>query len=60
VYDVTGRALCTLVSSRSTDVVEEVVWDGPGATGRPVPPGVYFVRFTAGSQQVSRKFVRVP
>lgn len=34
-------------------------WDGRGADGRPVPPGVYFARLTSARARASARFVRL-
>lgn len=39
---------------------ERVVWDGRGAAGQPLAPGVYVVEARAGREIARRSFVRTP
>lgn len=49
VYDASGRRVATPARGRYAGGEGEVLWDGRDASGRPVAPGVYFVRATASS-----------
>ena len=45
VYDLSGRRVRSL---RLEEGATSVVWDGHDRTGRPAPPGVYFLRAMRG------------
>jgi hypothetical protein len=57
IYDAQGK----LVRELENDVVpagqHEVVWDGKDNAGNQMATGVYFVRFVAGSYEMTRKVV---
>jgi hypothetical protein len=55
VYDVTGRAVRRGTSQ--TRGAQRLDFDGRDDDGRLLPGGVYFVRFTAGGESVSRRVV---
>jgi hypothetical protein len=57
VYDARGSLLRRLVREVLASGTHEIVWDGAGASGRPVPSGVYFVRTQAGRADASRRIV---
>jgi hypothetical protein len=57
VYDVSGRALKTLVDGPQTAGLHEVIWDGTDDAGHVLPSGVYWTRLSAGSFQSNRKMV---
>ncbi|MGH2569653.1 MAG: FG-GAP-like repeat-containing protein, partial [bacterium] len=59
VYDVRGRRVRTLATGSSAPGRHAASWDGVDAEGRPVPPGVYFVRLESGGSSSTRKLVRV-
>ncbi len=59
VYDTQGRLVQCLYSGRRQPGTYKTVWDGQNAIGRPVAPGIYFVRLDAGDLHVSRKLVLV-
>ncbi|MFH1502375.1 MAG: lamin tail domain-containing protein [Candidatus Eisenbacteria bacterium] len=47
VYDVLGRKRATLVDHDATPSRGEVLWDGRGSAGEPLPSGLYVVRLEA-------------
>jgi hypothetical protein len=57
VYDVSGRAVRTLVSEEMPAGEHRVLWDGRNNGGGPVASGVYFYRIVAGNQTATRKMV---
>jgi hypothetical protein len=58
VYSVTGQRLRTLLDGVRPAGRHQAWWDGADEGGRPVGPGVYFVRVAAGSGRTVRKLVR--
>ena len=55
VYDALGRLVSTLVNGRREPGNYTLVWQGLDDSGRKVPAGVYFVRFSAdGTSQVEK------
>lgn len=58
VYDVTGRSVrtWTLTAGATT---RTWTWDGRDSAGRPVSPGVYFVRLHSGDAVRSERVVRL-
>ena len=59
VYDVAGRQVRTVVDGVLAATRHEILWDGRGDDGRPLPAGVYFLEVQADGQTFQRKFVRV-
>ena len=53
VYDVRGRAIRTLISTRQAVGPHAIVWDGLNNSGRKVGQGLYFMRLQAGDQSRS-------
>jgi hypothetical protein len=53
IYDITGREVWRLATRNSQLGTNEVVWDAEG-----LPSGIYFVRLTANSQQLSANSVQ--
>lgn len=60
VFGIDGRLVRTLVRGARPAGEQEVVWDGRNGTGRPVAPGVYFCRLTAGRRVLSQRMVVAP
>lgn len=50
VYDLTGRAVRTLVDGKEEAGLHLVRWDGRDGLGREVPNGVYFYRLSVGAR----------
>lgn len=59
VFDVLGRRIAVLASGLAPAGRQEVTWDGRDVSGRRVPPGLYFVRLSAGTDQWTARLVRV-
>jgi flagellar hook capping protein FlgD len=59
VYDVTGRAVRTLVDDVLEAGIQPVAWDGRTDAGTPVGTGVYFARFESGGLTSARRIVRI-
>lgn len=57
VYDVSGRLVRRLVSSRKSAGVYETFWNAIDDKGVAVPSGVYFVRFQTADTRITRKIV---
>ncbi|MCI0452627.1 MAG: T9SS type A sorting domain-containing protein [Candidatus Latescibacteria bacterium] len=57
IYDVTGRAVRTLIDGRHPAGTHRVVWDGRNASGTPVASGVYLYRMTSGTFVQTRRMV---
>jgi hypothetical protein len=55
IYDAQGMLVRTLEDRVLQGGLHHAVWDGRSADTRPVAGGVYFVRFSAGSVQITRK-----
>jgi cytochrome c peroxidase len=57
-FDVTGRAVATIVDGRLSPGRQEIAWDGKNAAGQEVSPGVFLYRVKAGRfSQVGRVVV---
>ena len=59
VFDVAGRRVRALADGLRSAGEHAVHWDGRDASGRPVPAGVYFLRFETGDRSEMRRLVRV-
>jgi len=57
VFDAAGRAVAAPLDAALGAGAHAVAWDGRGAGGRRVPPGVYLARLEAGGAAVARRFV---
>ncbi|HXV13511.1 MAG TPA: FlgD immunoglobulin-like domain containing protein, partial [Candidatus Krumholzibacteria bacterium] len=57
IYDVTGRAVRTLVDGPRPAGTHRVDWDGRNASGTPVASGVYLYRMTSGTFVETRRMV---
>lgn len=57
IYDVSGRAVKTLVRGPMTAGVHVVVWDGTDDSNRALKPGVYWSQLAVGDFRASRKMV---
>jgi hypothetical protein len=58
VYDVAGRMIRSLGQCAAGAAEQSVAWDGTDRLGRPVGPGIYLLRVTAGGTSASRKVVK--
>ncbi len=59
VMDVSGRVVKTLADAPFTAGRHSLAWDARGADGRPVGPGVYFVRVKQGAELRAQKLLLV-
>ena len=59
IFDVAGREVVTLRQRVEEPGPHTLRWDGRSASGRPVTPGVYFVRLDLGTDRVIRPILRV-
>ncbi|MFN0151105.1 MAG: T9SS type A sorting domain-containing protein [bacterium] len=59
IFDVSGRLVANLVDGVRGHGEHRVFWDGRDARGIATPPGVYVMRLSGGSGEVSRKIVRM-
>jgi hypothetical protein len=57
VYDLTGRHVRTLVDEVQEPSRYRAEWDGTNSHGDQVPPGVYFIRYHAGSHVFAKKAI---
>jgi hypothetical protein len=57
IYDVAGRLVRALESSRKVAGSHQVTWDGLDDSGRRAAPGVYFYRLDTDGFQATRKMV---
>lgn len=57
VYDTRGGLVQTLAGGVNHSGMHQITWYGVDAGGKPVAPGVYFVRFTAGAFKTTEKMM---
>jgi FlgD Ig-like domain len=57
IYDVTGRAVRTLLDEMAVGGRHEIQWDGRDARGGRVPSGVYAYRLEAGGVSQTRRMI---
>jgi flagellar hook assembly protein FlgD len=55
IYDIHGREVCTLIDGVHEPDHYEITWDARSTRGEPLPTGIYFLRYSAGSHVFSRK-----
>lgn len=60
VYDVSGRSVQTMVLGLVPAGRYERAWGANNNAGRPLPAGVYFMRFEAGHYRVQKKILVLP
>ena len=53
VWDATGRLARRLLDEETSAGEHQAVWDGSEDSGRPAPPGAYFVRMTLNGRTVA-------
>jgi flagellar hook assembly protein FlgD len=58
-FDVNGRLVTTLDAGHRGPGYYQIPWSGTEATGRPVVPGMYFVRLDAAGNELTQKVVLV-
>lgn len=59
VCDLQGRTRAVLPAGWRNAGEQQLAWDGRGSDGERLPPGIYFVRVTAGRHAWAFKMVRV-
>lgn len=59
VYDLAGREVRSLVSSRREAGRHSVIWDGRDGSGREVASGVYLARISASGESATHRMVLV-
>lgn len=59
VFDLSGRRVTGLGRAQLAAGRHALAWDGRGADGRPVAPGVYLARLRSGERAVTTRFVRM-
>jgi hypothetical protein len=59
VYDLRGRRVKGLVDEIQEPSRYRILWDGTNDRGEDLPPGVYFVRYSAGPHVFSKKALLV-
>lgn len=59
VYDVTGRAVRTLLDGTIDSGSGAAAWDGRDDDGRELPGGIYFARLESGGRQKTEKLVLI-
>ncbi|NIR73214.1 T9SS type A sorting domain-containing protein [candidate division KSB1 bacterium] len=57
IYNILGEKIRTLVREFQTAGEKSVAWDGRDDGGVPVTSGLYFVRFSAGDFQATKKMI---
>jgi hypothetical protein len=57
IYDLNGKLVKSLVSSRQEPGIQEISWNGTSAKGDAVPPGIYLVRLTVGDSAMAKRLV---
>lgn len=55
VLDARGRTAVTVFDGRKGKGMQEIVWDGRGRSGQPLPAGTWFLRLEAGGFVYDRK-----
>ncbi|HTY09137.1 MAG TPA: T9SS type A sorting domain-containing protein [Candidatus Edwardsbacteria bacterium] len=56
-YNITGQRIATLFDGQQNSGFHATSWDLRDANGSAVPNGVYFIRLSAGSRQVTSKLI---
>jgi hypothetical protein len=59
IYDAQGKLVRTLVDEVLPAGATEVIWDGRDNSGTQVGTGVYFIRFVAGRDVMTKKVVMI-
>ena len=57
IYDIMGRQISTLVSSKQTAGYKSVQWNSTNDKGAPVPAGLYQYTIEAGQYRQTNKMV---
>ena len=59
VFDISGRRIALAQHGQLAAGRHAIPWDGRGADGTALPPGVYLARVRAGDNTTATRFVRV-
>ena len=59
VYNIKGQRIATVYNNKLFGATRTFRWDGMDGYGRPVSPGVYFMRVVAGNKVATKKVVIV-
>lgn len=59
IYSVEGRLVSGLCRRAIEGGIHTLVWDGRSTAGSAASPGIYFLRLEAGSEQISRKIMKI-
>jgi len=59
VYDVRGRLVKTIFAGKRLPGSYSATWDGRNVLGEEVADGIYFMRLTAGRDNISKKVVKL-
>ncbi len=59
VYDILGRKVCSLISSRQGPGRHKAHWHAVDEQGNPVSSGMYFIRMKGGENQILRKVLLI-
>ena len=59
VYDVRGRLVKTIFAGKRLPGSYSATWDGRNVLGEQVADGIYFMRLTAGRDNISKKVVKL-
>jgi hypothetical protein len=57
VYNIKGQRLATVYNNKLFGATRTFQWNGMDSYGRPVAPGVYFMRIAAGNKVATKKVV---
>lgn len=59
IFDVLGRRVKTILDKTMAAGKHNVIWNGKNDSGRPMPSGVYFIRFKCGIYSANERIVLV-
>jgi hypothetical protein len=59
IYDITGKAVTTLINRHHEPGFYNILWNGSDYTGKQVASGIYFIRFQAGDHHFTKKMMLI-
>ncbi len=59
IYDVSGRLVKSFILPTTYSLLPTVVWDGTNQDGQAIPPGIYFIRLSAGDATATSKIIKL-
>lgn len=59
IYDISGKAVRTLVNEQMQSGEHRIMWNGKDDNGIPMPSGIYFYRLKVGEQMATRKMMLI-